>query len=492
MSTKPTSKKFLIALIAILILSAAGFAYYKLVYIPTPAQATSATIMPSETVQTSVVQQGDLTIYVRGTGTSIARDEINLGFGTGGPISELNVRIGDIVHKEDILAVQGNREKLEASVIADKISVLNATNALQYLHDNSAVVAAQAEIDRDNATVALNTAIRHRLVQQMGNRATSFTLATAKAALVLAQNDLDVAKAAYNAVSGLPVENPERAQAQTDLAAAQQAYNSALGAWNWYNGEPTEIDQALLNSAVALAEAQLALAQSKWEKVKDGPDPDQIALAELQLASAKANLAVSERNLEAAVIVAPMDGTILLVMARIGDDVSSPFISMADLSQRYLTISLDGADIGKIALDNKVEVIFDALPNQIFTGHVIQIDPNLYNPTGEKITAQTPGQITMVKGLVSLDESANRSINNLPLGMTATVNVISGQAKGVVLVPVEALHEQSPGRYAVFVMENGQQVLRHIDVGLMDPTYAEIKSGLNLGEIVVTSIVSSK
>jgi len=458
----------------------------------TPTLATNATKLASQNNLTAVVQLGDLTVYARGTGTLIAQDEIKLGFGTGGPISELNVRVGDKVHAGDMLAVQGNRERLEAAVAADQVSVLNAKNALQSLKDNSAMVTAQAQLDLANATVALNTAEHKRLVQQQGYRANSFTIASAQATLVLAQNELDRAKADYNAVSGLPVNNPDRAQAQIALSAAQTKYDAAARAFAWYTGKPTATEQALLDAQVALAQAGLAQAQSAWEKVKNGPDPNKVALAELQLASAEANLAVSKRNLEASRIVAPIDGTILSVTAKVGDDVSSPFISMANLSQRYLAISLDGTNIGKIALGYKVQVIFDALPNQIFTGRVIQIDPNLYTPAGERIAAQTPGQITMVKGLVSLDKSAMTAIDNLSLGMTATVDVIAGQAQGVILVPVEALHEQSPGKYAVFVIENGKQVPRPVEVGLMDSAYAEIKSGLKVGEIVVTSIVSPK
>ena len=59
------------------------------------------------------------------------------------------------------------------------------------------------------------------------------------------------------------------------------------------------------------------------------------------------------------------------------------------------------------------------------------------------------------------------------------------------LVPVEALHELSEGNYAVFVMENGTPVLKTVEVGLMDYTSAEIKSGLNEGDVVTTGIVET-
>ncbi len=41
-------------------------------------------------------------------------------------------------------------------------------------------------------------------------------------------------------------------------------------------------------------------------------------------------------------------------------------------------------------------------------------------------------------------------------------------------------------------MENGKPVLKTVEVGLKDDTYAEIKSGLNAGDVVTTGIVETK
>jgi multidrug efflux pump subunit AcrA (membrane-fusion protein) len=75
--------------------------------------------------------------------------------------------------------------------------------------------------------------------------------------------------------------------------------------------------------------------------------------------------------------------------------------------------------------------------------------------------------------------------------MNASVDVISGRAEGVALVPVEALRELEPGEYAVFVLEDGQPRLRPVEVGLMDLTFAEITSGLEIGEVVTTGVVET-
>jgi len=70
-------------------------------------------------------------------------------------------------------------------------------------------------------------------------------------------------------------------------------------------------------------------------------------------------------------------------------------------------------------------------------------------------------------------------------GMTAEVEVVAGEARNVLLVPVEALRELSPGQYAVFVVKSdGELELRPVEVGLQDYVNAEIISGLELGEVV--------
>ncbi len=64
-------------------------------------------------------------------------------------------------------------------------------------------------------------------------------------------------------------------------------------------------------------------------------------------------------------------------------------------------------------------------------------------------------------------------------------SVIGGEAQGVLLVPVSALHE-TDGKYAVDVIQNGQTVRQEIQIGLKNDTYAEVKAGLEAGAVVVT------
>jgi multidrug efflux pump subunit AcrA (membrane-fusion protein) len=445
-----------------------GFAYYNFAYLP--AQSAD-----EPEIQTATVRQGDLVIYASGSGVLIAGDEIELGFGTNGPVAEIHVQPGDQVVAGDVLAVQGEREQLEAAVAADKLTVINARQSLDAIYEKADVTTAQAQTNLANAQDALYSAEYTNIVQQEGNRASQATIDAAAAELEIAEDALARANEILN-------QDPENGTLQINYANARSKYQSALGNWNWYTGRPTEIQQAILDAEIAMTKALLGQAELEWERVKDGPDADEITKAELQLANAEAKLAISQRDLDQSIMIAPIDGTVITVNAKVGQNVSGSFITLADLSQPFLEIFLDETDLGKIDLDYAVEVIFDALPDEVFEGTVIQVDPCLYTSQG----------VSAVRGLVKLNVDSVVMLDSLLIGMNAAVDVIGGKAERVVLVPVEALRELSPGNYAVFVLEDGEPKLRTVEVGLMDFTFAEITSGLTKGEIVTTGIVETE
>jgi multidrug efflux pump subunit AcrA (membrane-fusion protein) len=146
-----------------------------------------------------------------------------------------------------------------------------------------------------------------------------------------------------------------------------------------------------------------------------------------------------------------------------------------------LEVYLDETDMDKIGVGYQANVVFDALPDNTFTGHITEVDPSL----------QTVSNVTTVVAKVQLDGESFAKPQALPVGSNATVDVIAGQTQNAVLVPVEALREISPGEYGVFVMQNGEPRLRVVSVGLMDFTTAEITNGLQAGEIVTTGVVET-
>ena len=102
----------------------------------------------------------------------------------------------------------------------------------------------------------------------------------------------------------------------------------------------------------------------------------------------------------------------------------------------------------------------------------------------------TVGQTAAVQAWASIDTTAHAV--KLLSDMNVEVEVVAGEALNALLVPVQALRELGDDQYAVFVVQaNGELEMRMVQVGLKDYVNAEIRSGLQRGEVVKTGERSS-
>ena len=99
-------RMWLILLLLVVVAGGSGYAYYA-----RTARAAQAEEEPA--VQTTVARRGDITVSATGAGTVIAAEEIELGFGSNGRLTEVLVQVGDRVGAGQVIA-DGPPEKLEA------------------------------------------------------------------------------------------------------------------------------------------------------------------------------------------------------------------------------------------------------------------------------------------------------------------------------------------------------------------------------------------
>jgi HlyD family secretion protein len=454
-------------IVLVVLVAAIGGSGY---YLYNKQQTAKAAASAQPALQTATARQGNLILRASGTGTLIAANQVNLDFKTSGTLATLNVGLGDQVKAGDLLATLDSSNQ--------QLSLTQAQQALDQLTSPSAIATAQiavttAEANVINAQIALNNQ------QYWQNTA---LVQDQYAAVVLAKATLDKAQAAYDRLSSQGyITNTNDAVAYQDLYNAQQAYKNAEFYYSLYSQAPTQRQVDAAKANLALAQAQLAEDQNLVTALTGGTVPDNATGNGLnQLNAAKLALQTAQQNLDATKLYSPISGTVIAINNVVGDTVgSATVISIADLSQGKLNIYMDALDFSNIKVGYQANVTFDALPNDVFTGKVTQISPQLVTIQGNSV----------VQGLVLLNQKqASGATLNLPLGVTASVDIIAAQANNVVLVPVQALHELSPNNYAVFVMTNGKPVLRMVTVGLQDSSFAEIKSGLKAGEVVSTGI----
>ena len=474
---KDPRKRWRVIIPGILILAAiGGLSYYGLVV--RPAQQAAASTQP--VMQTSVVRRGNITLSASGTGTLVAANQANLSFGTSGTLATLNVKVGDKVQKGQLLATIENSSQ-QSQLTQAKLALANLTSP-------AAIATAQETLATANKTVYT---AKNQLVYLISPQ-----VFYDEQQIAAAQQALDQAKAAAS--------NPPTSDQQKGIddatAKLKSNQNALAGDKLWYAANyvpntftapatktkpqsvnaPTDADIAAAEAAYQAALASVQEAQWYVDALTGVTVPDNATGTNLAtLEQAKLTLQSAQDTFDATQLYAPFSGIVTTVSAQLGDSVSSTaIITIADMSTLYVQTYVDEASYSMFTVGNAADVVFDALPSQTFKGKVVEVSPALVTSSGT----------SAVSGMVQLDPTST----NLLLGMSAAVNVIAGDAQNAVIAPVAALHETSPGQYAVFVLKNGNLTLTNVTVGLQDLVNAEIKSGLQPGDVVSTGIVGTK
>jgi len=274
----------------------------------------------------------------------------------------------------------------DAALTAANLQLLMVQQALDDLYEDWPLAAAQAELALAHAQDALDDVLYVHDVRQEGKRASKDTVDAAEANLILAENEVDRAKGAYDSLSGRSEDDPARALALSNLVAARKKRDSVLRNLNWYTGKPTDIEQALLDADVSVAEARAADAELEFEKWKDGPDPAAVVLLEAQLASAQTQLALAhsqtdvelqtiDLQIKDLVVQAPSSGVVLTRSVEPGEVLipGAAALKIGDLDHLTITVYVPEDRYGEIGLGSQALVSVDSFPDLAFHAYVLRI-----------------------------------------------------------------------------------------------------------------------
>ena len=465
-----------IILVVVVLVSLGGIAYYQILYKPAQQQTDEPSL------QTATVRRGDIVLYASGSGTLAPAAEASFGFGVSGQVKEVYVNVGDVVEAGQLLAELDNITQ-EIQYTQAKRELAEMTSPFALATAEQAIAVALLEVDSAYGHLAylISPEVLHWEEE-------------------IAKVEQELAAARKEAETSPSTEPDQKVQ---ELEAKLDLFKEKLdGNWIYYEEQyvpnnftlkdratgkkyvsyPSDASIAQARAEYALTKATVIEAEYYLAALKGEEVPEDATGSNLtEMENAQLSQQSAENNLNATRLIAPFSGTIMSLDFVVGDSVgTSAVLIIADLSQKYLEIFLDETDWGNIAVSYDAEVIFDALPNQVFTGKVTQVDPGLY----------TSENTSVVRGLVLLDETSDGL--NLPIGTGAAVDIIGGRADNAILVPVDSLRETSPGEYAIFVIEDDKPKLRMVEIGLKDLFSAEVLSGLEPGEVVSTGLVDTE
>lgn len=354
---------------------------------------------------------------------------LSLSFAAGGKLAEVFFAEGQDVQAGELIAQLENSAALRAQVASAELELLSAEQALADLHDAAAMIAARAAYDLVQARDAITRAekdlrniqnpVSERLVDAVSDA--QLALETAQANLQLSNVSPEVQaheqalvatdlawrayqnlQAEYDKSNGnlelLDLVNQAHANYQSALdaqlalelqidtavanqadaaAKAQEAYDEALSNLEAAQRGPKADRLALAEANLALAQATMAEAERHNDQVRAGPDADQVALAEARIAAAEAGRAAARSALEDAELRAPFAGTLAQLDLKVGEQVApgQAVGTLADFSSWWVeTDNLTEIEVVRIREGQGASIVLDALPEAPLTGTVTAID----------------------------------------------------------------------------------------------------------------------
>lgn len=232
-------------------------------------------------------------------------------------------------------------------------------------------------------------------------------------------------------------------------------------------------------SEVSAARQQLQSAEAALSAAEQSAhgrySPAEIARAQSALADAEANATAARDVLARTTFRAPVAGTVYSIDAKPTEytDAGKILLQMADLRHVRVRAYFDEPEIGRLAVGQPIEIKWDAQPEKVWHGHIVQIPVTVIT-----YTTRTVGEV-----LIALD---NFDGGLLP-DTDVTVSVTIASQSNVLSIPREALYTENGKPYVYKLSNNGNELKRTpVVVGAFNLTQVSILSGLQEGDIVAT------
>ena len=418
-------------------------------------QRQQATVLSD--LQTVVASNGSLTATVGATGMVHASQTAILTWQASGNVADVPVAVGDQVTTGQVLATL-EKSSLSQNVILAQADLINAQKALDDLvNDHSA--AAQSLLGLYSAQQAIYTA--ERAMDRFEGDDYKDTLEEARQDVIDREADLEEAQDDFEPYEDWDATNETRQRYEQELIDAQNAYDEAVRIV-----ELLELEQQVAQANLDAAQASLDAAQRAYDRVKDGPNADDVSVLETRIAAAQATLDTTR-------LIAPFEGTITEINLKPADRVApgTAAFRLDDLSSLEVDVQVSEIDINRIKIGQPVTLSFDAILDQEYHGSVIEVAR-----VGNVVQGVVQFNVTVE--LTDADETVRP-------GMTAAVNIVVEQLDNVLLVPNRAVRLVD-GQRVVYILQDQQLEAVQITLGATSDTASEVIAGdLRAGDLIV-------
>lgn len=245
--------------------------------------------------------------------------------------------------------------------------------------------------------------------------------------------------------------------------------------------ERTVIDKSLEKAKLTYAEAE-----TKYKN----------ADTEIKTAKTKVTSALRDYQINSSTIVAPVAGVVNNLNLAAGMTITSSSNSNNSASENSVsataaqtfgkvsdpegsllaTVSLSEVDVISVKANQKVTLTFDAYDDKTFTGKVLAVDTD-----GSSSSGVTSYSVTIILDSIDVEVYSN---------MAVTADIITDIQTDVLMLPTTAIRTLT-NQSSVQILKDGVLANAIVEIGSANDSYTVIKSGLNEGDEVITSVITT-
>jgi HlyD family secretion protein len=292
-------------------------------------------------------------------------------------------------------------------------------------------------------------------------------LARAKEQLVAAENDRAVALAGGTPQELAQFEN-DLTKTNSEIQRLRRQNESLTRLYARQAATRDELDQN--KTALERAETDKRLIEQKKDAIAQ-TSKLQAERASLRAEEARTSIRSLQEKMNSARLTAPVSGTVYSLPARPGTfvHIGDAVAEIADLTRVRVRAFVDEPELGSLKTGQAVEVTWDALPNRMWSGEVVQL-PKAIVARGSRNVGEVLCSVHNEKTELLPDTNVNVRIQTAEHGNSLTI------PRSVVLT-------EGSKRF-VWLVDSGRLRKQPVTVGISNVTDYEVVDGVTESDLI--------
>jgi len=429
-----------------------------------------------------VVSSGDLSQTVSVTGTVKPISEVDLAFENSGKVAQVNFDVGDHVLVGQTIV------SLNLSSLLSDLGIAKANLGLAMADDKNDKASLEEVKKQQNTLV--ESAYRKLLSSDLSAvpSSDSYTMSTPVISgsyngetegqyklIIDSENISDYVLRTFNLEKTDSIDISETEPTALGTKGLFVSFSDDLINYIntiWYVSIPNIKGASYVSNLNSYQEALRNRDKEIVEAEKSLVGNGESTISDLEIEKKRAEIRKIEADIAKKILVAPFSGVVTRQDAKVGQIASAgeKLVSLISDNNFEIEANMPEINVGNVLIGNVVEITFDALPNEVFSGKISYIEP------GE----------TLIDGVVNykIKVEIDGEDQRLKSGMTANLVIATNLKEGVVFVPESTLFFEGD---KIFVYKkSGSSIIKtEVITGLRgDDGSVEVLSGLSEGDTI--------